>query len=45
MYYSNAASWPAKMALSLCVSRFFNTAYVTYYVTFHLIDLNNQYSI
>ena len=35
----NTASWPAKMALSLCVSHFFNTAYITYYVTFHLINL------
>ena len=29
------------MALSLFVLHFFNTAYVTYYITFHIIDLNN----
>ena len=27
--------------VSVYVPRFFNTAYVTYYVTFCLIDLNN----
>ena len=40
---SNAASWPAKMALSL--SRASLTLLTSLVTSLRLIDLNNQYSI